>query len=192
MEYRKPEVVTPPTQEPLTVAEAKSHLFIAASDTTHDEKIAMLIQAAREQWEADTDSCVLTQTLRIQLEQFPVDDEIELPKRPIQSVTSIQYYDGTETLTTLSTSVYSLDTAEYEIKLKRLQLWPTVVLDRWDAVTVTYVAGYTSRELVPSIAKQAMLLLVGYYFEQRGDADKTTDMRAYESLVLKFMRSSYP
>lgn len=185
-------VTTPPASEPITSDEAKKQLEIASSDTTHDAQLTLLIQAAREQWEHDTDSACLTQTLQVNLECF-YSDRIELPKRPIQSITEIAYYDSDDTTQTLSTDVYSLDAARREIRLKSTQSWP-ITYDRWDAVTVTYVAGYASSALVPSIHKQAMLLLVAHYFENRDMlmSDAMQSMRAYSNLVERFMRSSYP
>jgi len=80
-----------------------------------------------------------------------------------------------------------------KVHLKYQQYWPTAIVDRWDAVEVIYVAGYTSARRVPAIAKQAMLLLVGYYFDaNRGDNDRSNDLQAYERLVSRFMRSTYP
>jgi uncharacterized phiE125 gp8 family phage protein len=185
------EVVTAPSLEPITSAEAKRQLFIATSDTTHDDDITRTIQVVREQWEHDTDSAVLTQTLRV---TAPVwgGCAIYLPKRPIQSITSITYYDAANVQQTLSTDIYSLDARARAVRLKLDQVWPTVA-SRWDAIAITYVAGYTSQALVPAVAKQAMLLLVGYYFDaNRGDNDRPNDERAYERLATRYQRSSYP
>lgn len=191
-EVSRATVVTAPTVEPVTLAEAKKQLEISQSDTAHDDQLTLLIQAAREQWEHDTDSCCLTQTLSVTLEEWE-DDEIYLPKRPVQSITSITYYDTANTQQTLSTSVYSLDAACRAVRLKYMQIWPSIV-DRWDAVTVTYVAGYTSTTTVPAIVKQAILLLVGHYFENRDQllSESMQSLPVYESLVRRFMRSTYP
>jgi uncharacterized phiE125 gp8 family phage protein len=189
------EVITQPTLEPLTLLEAKNHLYLPADDSNQDDEIARLIQAAREQWEHDTDSCVLTQTLRVRSTGFGSSKmgEFHLFKRPVQSVTTVQYYDPSGSLETLSTDVYSLDALSQKLRLKINKTWPVVELSRWDAVSVTYVAGYSGREDVPAIAKQAMLLLVGYYhLGNRGDNDRGNDMAAYERLVARYMRSSYP
>jgi uncharacterized phiE125 gp8 family phage protein len=184
-------LVTAPVSEPITLAEAKKQLELSPTDTAHDAQLSLLIQAAREQWEADTDSACLTQTWKVTAEEFD-DDEIYLPKRPVQSITHIKYYDSGDVLQTLSTSVYDLDQSCRAVRLKNLQVWPAVS-DRWDAITITYVAGYAQSYLIPAIAKQAMLLLVGYYFDaNRGDNDRNNDQRAYEALVTKFMRSNYP
>ena len=185
-------VVTPPTSEPLSLAEAKRQVYVASSDTYHDEDLVLRIQAAREQWEHDTDSAVMQQTLKVTLE-YVFDDEIYLPRRPVQSISSIKYYDQNNSLQTLDSSVYSLDAAARAVRLNYNSVWPSVYSERFDAVTVEYVAGYANRQNVPAIAKQAMLLLVGYYWESnRGDNDKAYDLRAYERLVARFMRSTYP
>lgn len=191
MELSRPTVVTGPTAEPITLAEVKRQLFLAESDTSQDAELVSRIQTAREQWEHDTDSVMLTQTLSVTSEQFG-GREIYLDSRPVQSITHIKYYDENDTLQTFSSSKYSFDIASREIELESNEVWPITAI-RWDAVTITYVAGNTSLVAVPAIAKQAMLLLVAYYhYANRGDNDRQNDMRAYESLVRRYMRSSYP
>ena len=191
-EVSRATLLTPPTSEPVTLAEARKQCELSPSDNAHDDHLTRLIQSAREQWEHDTDSCCLTQTWSVTTEGFD-DDEIYLPKRPIQSITHVKYYDSNNAQQTLSTSYYSLDPADRAVRLNYLQVWP-VALQRWDAVTITYVAGYTAAANVPAIHKQAILLLVAYYFENR-DMLLTDAMQgcvAYERLVARFMRSSYP
>jgi len=186
-----PLVITGPTAEPLTLAEAKKQLELASSDTTHDEHLSSLIQSAREEWENDTEMICCTQTLQIKVDRMF--DEFKLPHKPVQSVTSLVYFDSNNASTTLPTTIWDFDQARKVIRLKYNQLFPTWT-PRYDAWTITYVCGYSDDgALVPAIAKQAMLLLVGYYFDaNRGENDKANDKRAYEALVSKFMRSSYP
>lgn len=189
--WTRPTTTVLPDQEPLTINEVKSHVNLAENDATFDGELVRCIQAAREQWEHDTDSRLMTQTVTVNFDQL-LGQIVELPLRPIQSVESIEYYDSAEAEQTLSTDVYDVDLQRRAVRLRTNQSWPTLAV-RWDAVTITYILGYTSRQAVPAIVKQAMLLLVGYYFEaNRGDNDRPNDMRAYESLVTRFMRSSYP
>ena len=190
-EVSRPTVLTGPTSEPVTLAEAKRQLFLAESDTSQDAELVSRIQAAREQWEHDTDSIMLTQTLSVTAERF-AGREICLPSRPIQSITHVKYYDDSNVLQTLPTSFYSFNPTEREIELTWNATWPTTYI-RWDAVVVTYVAGNTSVAAIPAIAKQAMLLLIAYnHYGNRGDNDRPNDLRAYEALVRRYMRSSYP
>ena len=185
------EVTVRPTQEPLTLSEAKKHLEIG-SDTSHDVQLSQAIAEAREQWEHDTYSVCCYQTLRIKTDCLS--DGFELPKRPIHSITTLKYYNSSNVQTTLSTSIYQLDTARRQIRLAYQQVLP-VTIGRWDDWEITYKCGYSQDGLlVPAIAKRAMLLLVGHYFENRDMliTDNMSSMKAYDALVLRYMRSSYP
>ncbi len=187
----RPELVTAPTLRPVTLEQARTQVFLASDDTTHDTELADIIDVAAEQWESDTDSVLMSRSLRVYLEVFD-DDEIYLPSRPIQSITSVLYYDDSDTQRTLATSVYDLDKGSRAVRLKWSQVWPSTSI-RWDAAQINYVAGYSTAAEVPNIAKRAVLLLVGYYFAaNRGDNDKPQDMRAYERLVQHHLRSTYP
>lgn len=189
IETPKPRLVTGPVTEPITIHQAKKHLEISTTDSTHDAQILMVLTAARQQWEHDTGEHYIAQTWEIIL---PYLCEIRLPHRPVASITSIAYYDTGNSSQTLATTVYALDLARSQVLLKYLQVWPATS-DRWDAATITYVVGTNANSTtVPAVAQQAMLLLVGYYFEQRGDSDRQADQQAYERLVAKYMRGTYP
>ena len=191
MELSRPTVVIGPTSEPVTLAEAKRQLFLAESDTSQDAELTNRIQAAREQWEHDTDSCLFTRTLSVTAKLFG-GREIELDTSPITSITHIKYYDPHDVLTTFSSSKYSLNAADGEIELDWAESWPVTSI-RWDAITITYVAGYATVATIPAIVKQAMLLLIAYYhYGNRGDNDRPNDQRAYEALVRRYMRAGYP
>jgi uncharacterized phiE125 gp8 family phage protein len=184
------ELVTGPTVEPLTLSESKKQLEIAANDSSHDTALQSAIAEARQQWEHDTDSVCCFQTWKLQIQSLT--DRMPLPKRPIHSITSIQYYDGNNTLQTLSSSLYQLHINEFRLAY---QATLPATSDRWDAWQVTYKAGYSQDgQSVPAIAKRAMLLLIGYYFENRDMLvnEATYNRGVYESLVMRFARSNYP
>lgn len=180
----RPELVTGPATEPVTTTEAKKHLEISGSD--HDGHVDRLIQAAREQWEHDTQQFLVSQTWRQYLDGCC---EFRFQHRPVSAITSVTYYDSSNASQTLASSVYELDTANNRFRLKPDQDWP-VTYTRWDAVTV----NYTMSGIVKEIDKQAVLLLVGFYFENRDMlmSEAMQSLRSYELLVRRFMRSSYP
>lgn len=191
---RKARVSVSPVGEPVTTTLAKKHLEISGSD--HDSHIEHLIAAAREQWEHDTSRYTINQTWILNLDSFY---EFRFNERPIASIASIAYYDAANTSQTLSTDIYELDIAGNALRLKADQEWPGTY-ERWDAVTITYVVGgnadYTTAD---SLTVQAMLLLVGYYFENRdmygpevNMGDARGKISAYEALVRRCSRSSYP
>lgn len=186
----KATLVTAPASEPVTATEAKKQLELG-SGSDHDDQLTLLIEAARQQWEHDTDSALMAQTWRVYFDSFGCG--LQLPKAPVQSITSVKYYDLDNSQQTLSTSVYSTDLASGRIVLAYDQSWPSYV-SRWDAIEVDYAIGVADAADVPAIAKQAILLLIGHYFENRDMvmSEAMQSLRPYEALVRRYMRSSYP
>ena len=184
-------MITEPATEPLTIHDAKRHVELASSDTNHDALLLQYITAAREQWERDTSQILISRTMRLTL---PYISQMRFPERPVVSISSILFWAG-ESLTqeTMATSIYQLDTATSTLRLGYQQVWPSTA-ERWDAIEINYVAGlHADSVTVPAIDKQAMLLYIGYLFRgNRGDDDRTNDLRAYEALVQRHMRSTYP
>lgn len=175
-----------PASEPVTAAEAKAQINISGSD--HDTQLALLIEKARIEYESDVDTVFIQRTGTWTMESLA---EMQFPARPVNSISSIKYYDLANAQQTLSTAVYQLDSARQHLRLAYNQDWPST-LDRWDCVEITVVLGdHSAESTVPALAKQAMLLLIARDWYDRPDITSKT-MMAYESLVKKFMRSTYP
>lgn len=174
--------------EPVTAAEAKGQLSIAASDTVHDARLGRLITAARQKYENDTQTNLLTGTYDDVFDRFY--DRMRLVQRHVTAVSSITYYDASNATQALSTDVYGFDSSLQEIRLDVDQRWPDTK-ERWDAITVRYTTGYS---VVPETAKHAILLLVAFWFENADMivSQNMVSMAAYEHLVAVHQRSSYP
>ena len=162
-----------PSAEPLSSTEAKLHLKID-SDTTDDNLITMLIQAAREQVESYTGRALITQTWDLIVDEFPKSEDdycFYLYHCPVASITSIKYYDTSGVEQTLSSSVYGLDTSvePNRVYLKYGQSWPSVY-DQPAVITVRFSAGYgASGSTVPAAIRSAMQLILGHLYEHRED-----------------------
>lgn len=156
-----------PAEEPVSLASARLHLRI--DDTADDDLITALIVAARQRFESVTWRSLITQTLVLRLDEWPADNCIELPRPPLVSVTSVQYTDEAGDTTTFASSNYLVSTAGEPgaIVLKAAAAWPSATLQAVDGVTVTYVAGYGDAANVPQIIKQALLMLVAHWYENR-------------------------
>jgi uncharacterized phiE125 gp8 family phage protein len=162
-------LVAAPAKEPITVASAKVHLRV---DTDHENQlIDGLIKAAREYVESATGRALITQTWDLKLDRFPC--EIELPKPPVFAVSSITYLDATGASQTWASSNYRTDlpagprAAKARITPGYGVSYPSTY-DVLNAVTVRFVCGYgDSGETVPSALLQAMLLLVGHWYQAR-------------------------
>lgn len=98
---------------------------------------------------------------------------IRLPKAPLQSVTSILYYDQTDTQVTWATSNYSVDTKREPGRIvpkvwfpdwRVFPVYPPLSYRVSPKIEVLFVAGWTT---VPALVKQGILLLAAHYFQRR-------------------------
>lgn len=160
-------LITAPTDEPVTVAEARQQVSLPAGYTVHDELLSKLITAARETVEEATGRQLCTATRELTLDTWPEGHVIKLPRPPLASVTTVKYYDTSGVQQTWSNANYLVRTAREpgEVHKYKTVTWPTLQ-DRPDAVAVRYVCG-TGRASVPSRARAVVLLLVAHWFENR-------------------------
>lgn len=162
-------LVTGPASEPVSLDEAKSQLRVDGND--ENDFITGLITAAREHVEQVSRRSLMPQTWRLSLDAWPCSDEIELPKPPLQSVTSVIYKDTVGAQTPLSTSAYIADSDSEpgRVVLAYGQSWPSGTLYPANPIQITYVAGYSNADAVPAWAKQALKLIIGHWYENRED-----------------------
>lgn len=158
-------LVTAPASEPVSLAEAKLHLRVDATD--EDTLITALITAARQLVEEETWRALVTQTWDYVADEWPAGDSIALPRPPLQSVTSITYIDEDGVTQTMPAADYIVDTYQHRVVLAEDAEWPSADLYPTAAVRVRYVAGYGAASAVPGPIKAAMLLLIGHLFENR-------------------------
>lgn len=155
-----------PTEEPLSLDQIKLQLRL-----DHDIEDALLylyLQAAREYVELATRRQLLSATYTLSLDDFPACGMLTIPRPPLQSVTSITYLTTATVTQTLATTVYGVDVSSQpgRVYLKQGQAWPSVY-DQLNAITITYVAGWTTYAQVPNQLKMAILRLVGHFYEHR-------------------------
>lgn len=161
-------IVTPPAEEPVTLTEAKNHLRVDLTDD--DSLISALIVAAREHAEAITRRAFITQTLKLSMDAFPVNNgPIYVPMPPLQSVNSLKYFNtgGVEQTLTEGTD-YLVDNESEPGRITPAPDtgWPATQ-NRPNAVSVEFVAGFGDASKVPQGIKQAILLMVGHWYENR-------------------------
>lgn len=154
-------VVTGPVLEPVSLDEAKLQLRVDID--TDDALISRIIQGARETLEERLGMALITQTRDLYGLTFPAETVLTLPYGPVQSVTGV-YYTETDSSSelTFAAASYLSQTWRNAIVLKSGYAWPTDATMR-----VRYVCGYTSAGLIPQRLRQALLLLVGHWYENR-------------------------
>lgn len=151
-----------PTFEPITMDEAKRQARI--TDDNSNALLLSYIQTAREAAEDWLGRGIPTQTWKVTLEWFA--NVMPLPMAaPLQSVTSVKYYDTDGVQQTLATSYYDTDTVSRPgaVTLKPNQAWPTVQSGRYNGrVEIVYVVGWTTQALIPESIKQGIRMYVTY------------------------------
>lgn len=160
-------LITAPTSEPVTLTEAKAQCRVDIS--TDDTYIGNLITAAREWCELHDWRVYMPQTWELYLDDWPSTSAIEIPKPPLQSVTSFKYTNESDVEATLDSSQYYVDTVSDPgwLVLRSAYAWPAVTLRDANGIVIRFVAGYAGASDVPMRIKQAMLLLVGHWYENR-------------------------
>ena len=186
-------LTTPPTEEPVTLAEIKDHLRV--SGTAEDSLLTLYAQMAREAVEEETWRALMPQTWTLYLAGWPADGVIELPRPPLQSVTHIKYTDEDGVEATLAATNYRVDTAREpgRVVLAPDGEWPSDVLDSVNGVAVTFVAGYADASAVPTMAKAAILLQVGEIYANREAVivGSTPQVTPAVQRVLNLLRARY-
>lgn len=170
-------LVTPPVAEPLSREDLRDHVRMGSS-TTFDDKLIRYGRTAREHVERIAGVQLVTAQWKIYPPAFPCEDYMQLPMYPLQSVESFSAIDtggGTTTWTPSGDDLVDSDSIVRahvntvsqpgRITLAFSQIWPTVVLKTSNPITVQITCGYGGVSDVPGPYIQAMLYLVGHFFE---------------------------
>jgi uncharacterized phiE125 gp8 family phage protein len=186
--------IVDPTVEPITLAEAKSHLRVIDNDD--DSLIIAMIKAVRSIAEDRTRRSLCLQTWRATLDAFPGPSLMGVPagipyslprhaiileRPPIQSITSIQYVAMDGTTQSMPTTDFVDLTVGGTIRVDdpcRItpqfgKIWP-VTLPQIGAVSIVYTTGYstdpsaaTQAAAVPDAIKAWMKLRLAALYENR-------------------------
>jgi uncharacterized phiE125 gp8 family phage protein len=175
------QLVTPPTEEPVSLLEAKLHLRVDFDED--DMLIASLITAARQAAETLTGRQLTTARWKQVLDCFPGPSLMGVPagqtftlpghaillaKAPVQSVVSINYLDMGSVNQTMPALTYTVDVACEPARITPVfgQIWP-ICLPQIGAVSVTFDAGYGTASQVPEGIKSWIKLRLGSLYAHR-------------------------
>lgn len=163
-------LITPPTFEPVTLAQVKANCRIDGAD--EDALIGTLISAAREMAEQITGRSLATQTWERVLDAFPC-GEIELYNPPVAAIVSVKYIDLDGVEQTLDSSLYALDSDSSPAWL--LPAWGTdwpTARDSANALRVRYTAGYAEGACPQAIQHWLLAMVAHAYRNREAASDK--------------------
>lgn len=174
-------LVTPPTDAlvlGLPILKKHCRLPLEEDFTDEDENLTIYGKAAEALVESHAEMSLHHQVWCLDIHHLPKRDAgndrhiIRLEKMPIVSLDSVKYYDNTDQLQTVSTSVYNgyLSTAPPTVWLDASGLNPTGQTERLDRFQFQFTAGspiVDGSATVQATAKQAILFLVGTWFQKR-------------------------
>ena len=156
--------------EPVSIADAKSHLRIDPQFTDDDLYIQGLISSARHYVETVSDRTLIRCRYQMSLDVFPSWD-IELPRPPFLpgGSVSVTYVPSDGIYTPVSYTGFRLDSTATPAVIRPPWNgnWPTCRGAENDVV-VTWDAGYgEDGTRIPPPARNAMLLMIGSWYANR-------------------------
>ena len=159
-------LTAPPAAEPLSLAQANAHLRVDSS--AEDAFISSLIITSRLHIEAALGLALISQSWAWTLDAWPERREVALPMRPVRSIESItvQGVDGAPTV--LSAASYVLDGNASPARIVPLGAGFPASGRPALGIEIRFTAGFGSApEDVPQPIRQALLMLVAHWFENR-------------------------
>lgn len=160
-----PALITPPVEEPVSLAEVKQHLKLETD--ADDSLLATLIAAARVALETRTRRIFISQGWRLYLDGMPRKRMLDLPILPLVSIDAVTIYDGTGDPIILPPTDYLADVLSEPPRLRfntGLSTGPGIDMN---GIEIDVTAGYGAPADVPAPLRTAMLQLVALWFERR-------------------------
>src|SRR4030095_8045227 len=142
-----------PTTTPLSLSEVKAHLRV--DDTDLDDVIQIYLDAATAHVDGEwgyLGRALVTQTWRLTIDTFP-SAEIKIPLPPLQSISSVSYFDSAgDPQTLIEDTDYFVDDQSEPGWIAPMTSWPTT-LDAINSVAIDFVAGYAGTSSPPSLTE---------------------------------------
>jgi uncharacterized phiE125 gp8 family phage protein len=179
-------VKTPPQSVPVDTASMKDHLRVTHSND--DTFIDSLISVAVDRVEQFTGRQLMPATWELYLDAFPDDEEILIRKAPVSAVSEIAYTDEDGAEQVFGSDNYEVDLKNDPVRIRSLDGvdWPSTD-DVYNAVKVTFTAGYADADSVPDALISAIKLIVSRLYNTRMDSNmKNGYIKASENLMLPY------
>jgi uncharacterized phiE125 gp8 family phage protein len=158
------QINVPSSAEPLRLAEVKLHLEL--DDTRYDAMVTDLMRAARDYAEKHTSKFFAPRTITEYFDYWP-SCTFDLSYNPVTAVNAIRYLTQQYTIETWSADNYRLDLFSSVARVSKREnaSYPSLP-NEINSVQVEYVTGFVE---APAMVKQAMKMLIAFWYENRED-----------------------
>ncbi len=179
-----------PALEPVSLEEVKAHLRIDHTD--EDVLLAALVTAGRIHLETTLGLSFLTQQWILVLDQWPAQQSVSLPLGPVQQITAITLYDEDDQASAIDSSSYALDAISQPSRV----VWRASISRprpgrAYNGIEISLTTGFGSNAVdVPQPLRQAILLLVAHWYENREPVALATEIKEVPQMV-SMLTNSY-
>lgn len=158
-------LLTAPAVEPVSLGEAKAFLRVEHNDD--DDLIGALAAGSRIHVEAQTRRALITQSWRISADTWPEDGRLRVIPAPLKELTAARVYDFDGNAHTVDPQSFVPDLGGSALAFAP---WALPQPGRLAAgIELDVTVGYGDAAVdVPEPLRQAIRLLVGHWYENRG------------------------
>jgi uncharacterized phiE125 gp8 family phage protein len=163
-------------REPVSIEDVRDFGRIVGS--TEDRVLEQLILSARQEVERYTGHVLVPGTFRISLDSWSY--RLELPLKPVRSVTSVtyQYIDGTSYVVDASTYYADIVASPARLVFSSYYDGP-YALRGSGGIELEVVGGYETRADVPEDIRQHVITLALLGYQHRDDPNMLDRVRRY-------------
>jgi uncharacterized phiE125 gp8 family phage protein len=156
-----------PAEEPVSLAEAKG--FLRVDDEAEDGFIGTLVTAARIHLESVTGRALVEQSWRVVLDAWPEGNVVALPVGPFMALDAITAFDVDDEAHVVPLAQFVPESGRGPARLfLPAQVKGMPAMRQRLGIEIDYRAGYgADATAVPADLRQAVLSLVGHWFEHR-------------------------
>ncbi len=168
-----PVPLAPPAEEPVTFDQAR--IWLRADNAAEDDLVSTLAVAARMIVEAETGRRLVSQAWRLVMDAWAAGDTLIVPLTPLMSVDAIRVFDAASVPQVIASETYLVDKASDPGRIAFLTP-PPAPGRTISGIEIDITCGFgVDASSVPPPLRQAILLLIARWYDQRNDRDLRID-----------------
>jgi uncharacterized phiE125 gp8 family phage protein len=160
MEEPRYKLKTAPIFAPVELAQFKRNLRIGTQDEDDDSQdlyLQEILDNVIDEVQADIGRQLARATFTMYLDDFP-DTDLQITLGPVAAISTVKYYNLSNTLTTMSSADYLLDNVNLTARMRFLETY-NVYSERLNGVEIEFTNGWATAAEIPKDLKDAIVLL---------------------------------